>query len=126
MGSTFIYHIVAMPALAGRRQSEYVVPAAIRGLVQAIYLYYIYIYMIRQLIHLKGHPTFEMTVERLVSLANINLMLSFQTLQYFDMFTCFIHADGDDERACPWTDKVLRDSIYGHSAKAKSQEAFVT
>ena len=34
-------------------------------------------HMIRQLIHLKGHPTFEMIVERLVSLANIYLMLLF-------------------------------------------------
>jgi hypothetical protein len=31
VGSTLIHHLTALPALAGRRQSEYAVPAAIRG-----------------------------------------------------------------------------------------------
>ena len=30
VGSTFIHHIAAMSALSGRRQSEYVVPAAVK------------------------------------------------------------------------------------------------
>ncbi len=39
MGSTFIRHIPALLALAGRRQSEYAVPAAIQGAVRATYIY---------------------------------------------------------------------------------------
>ena len=38
VGSTYVHHLAALPALAGRRQSEYAVPAAVLGAVRAIYL----------------------------------------------------------------------------------------
>ena len=45
VGSTLIHHIAAMFALAGRQQSEYAVPAAIKGHVRISYLFiYLYIF----------------------------------------------------------------------------------
>ena len=59
-------------------------------------------HMIRYLLEMKGHPSFEMIIERLVSVVNIMLINSFQRYHVLACQNCFIHADGDDERACPW------------------------
>jgi len=77
-------------------------------------------HMIRHLIDVKGHPTFEMIVERLASnpMSTISTFV-LVTVDKQKLNILRIRSDGNDEGACTWTDQVLRDISSRHTLPIK-------